>query len=135
TWNFWRWVCSPPSPKKPWMVARLWVPLIHSLVARQVNRAPSGASVSAARAPSRASTLTPLLAGTFCRLVFMVIDVAPGVFGLGFDGSPSARRNSGRPAWDPAWEGPWYFALRSGPELTERPDALQGHPGRVLGDA
>src|SRR5712691_1905878 len=54
------WLCSAPRPKKPWTVDSLWVPLIHSQEARQVNWAACGASVSALRAPRRASTFTPL---------------------------------------------------------------------------
>ena len=55
-----RWVCSAPSPKKSCTVVRLCVPLTHSQRARHRNCAASGASASASRAPSSASTLTPL---------------------------------------------------------------------------
>ena len=58
-----RWFCSSPSPKKPSTVDELWVPFCHSQEARHSNFAASGASVSASRAPSSASTLTPLLTG------------------------------------------------------------------------
>src|SRR3954468_7962196 len=58
-----RWLCSAPSPKKPVIPLLLWVPLSHSLLARQVNCAPSGAPTSAVRASSSACTFTPLSVG------------------------------------------------------------------------
>src|SRR6185436_14787581 len=41
------------------MLVWLWVPLIHLQLAFQLNLAASGALLSASRAPSSASTLTP----------------------------------------------------------------------------
>jgi hypothetical protein len=60
---FVRWLCSSPRPKNPSTVELLWVPFCHSHVARHWNFAASGASVNAARAPSSASTFTPLSTG------------------------------------------------------------------------
>ena len=74
----WRWVCSPPAPLNFSTVVRLWVPLTHSQSARHVNCASSGISVMWSRAPSRASTLTPLsTAGVSVLVSVMVMVVAP----------------------------------------------------------
>ena len=73
-----RWLWSSPRPKKPVIALRLWVPLTHSLLARHVNCAASGASVSAARASSSACTFTPLSVG-----VSLVVILPPWVGGLG----------------------------------------------------
>src|SRR5262245_43026944 len=73
-----RWVCSPPSPKKPVISLWLWVPLSHSLLARQVNCAPSGALTSAVRASSSACTFTPLSVGAS-----LVVILPPCVVGQG----------------------------------------------------
>ena len=53
-------VCSSPKPKKVWTSERLWVPLTHDTVERHWNWAACGASANTSRAPSRASTFTPL---------------------------------------------------------------------------
>ena len=52
--------CSSPKPWKVSTSARLCVPLTQDTVERHWNRAISGASANASRAPSRASTFTPL---------------------------------------------------------------------------
>src|SRR4029079_8887313 len=56
------------------MAVRLCVPRSHSFVARQVNSAASGASVSALRASSRASTLTPLSAADSVVLMSILVE-------------------------------------------------------------
>src|SRR5262249_8379527 len=53
--------CSCPRPKKPLILARLCVPLIHLHLARQVNCVEPGAPFKASRASSSAWTFTPLL--------------------------------------------------------------------------
>src|SRR6478752_1612025 len=53
--------CSCPRPKKPLILARLCVPLIHLHLARQVNSVAPGAPFNASRASSSAWTFTPLL--------------------------------------------------------------------------
>ena len=58
--NVREWRCSSA---KPWNVstdARLWVPFTQDTSDRHWNRAISGVSAKAFRAPSRASTFTPL---------------------------------------------------------------------------
>src|SRR3954469_3676187 len=55
--------CSSPRPKNPSTVELLCVPFFHSVVERHMKLAAAGASVSATRAPSSASTLTPLSTG------------------------------------------------------------------------
>ncbi len=56
-------VCSSSRPKKPSISERLWVPFSQVTVERHWNWAISGVSARAARAPSSASTLTPLSTG------------------------------------------------------------------------
>ena len=51
----------PPSPWKPCTLDMLCVPFCHLQDARHVNFVAPGASFSASRAASNASTLTPLL--------------------------------------------------------------------------
>src|SRR3954454_13149418 len=64
-----RWECSWPRPEKLSTVERLWVPFTHEQVARHVNSAASGASVSASRAPSSAAVLTPLSIGVLVIVI------------------------------------------------------------------
>src|SRR6478609_10194548 len=53
------------------MVLRLWVPLIHSLRARNWNCAISGCALTASRVANRVGTSTPLSAGRVCVLVMV----------------------------------------------------------------
>jgi hypothetical protein len=55
-----RWRCSVPKPKKDSTEAVLCVPFTQDTVERHWNWAISGVPPNASRAPSRASTLTPL---------------------------------------------------------------------------
>src|SRR6185503_4988965 len=85
--------CSLPRPKKLCTVERLWVPRTQLQLARHLNCAASGVSVSAWRAPSRASTLTPL------STVLVVV--------VTFISSDSLLRFTGdRPAIRSAWRTP-----------------------------
>ena len=53
---------SSPRPKKPFMVILECAPETHLLEVRHLNWPAAGICVSASRAPSRASTFTPLSA-------------------------------------------------------------------------
>src|ERR1700712_1086721 len=66
-----RLVSSWPGPKKPWMVERLWVPLIHSLLARNSNWASAGWPFTASRVAKRVGTSTPFRAPRACVLVML----------------------------------------------------------------
>src|SRR5690606_8389288 len=57
------------------IVARLWVPCSHSLVARHLKRAASGVAVSASRAPSSAATFTPLSTGLVAEEAMVAVAV------------------------------------------------------------
>src|SRR5262245_34853206 len=54
------WVRSSPTPKNPWMVLRLWVPVSHWLLARNWKAAASGAALTASRVAKRVAVSTPL---------------------------------------------------------------------------
>jgi hypothetical protein len=66
--------CSSPKPEKVSTSARLYVPFTQDTVDRHWNCAICGAPANASRAPSRASTSTPLstaaavMMGPFSRL-------------------------------------------------------------------
>src|SRR6266545_1925139 len=98
------------------MVLRLWVPLIHSLPARNWNVAASGAALTASRVAKRVAVSTPLRVGS---LTVAVISVLLGVLRgrAGLDGAPNAdavrRRRaharpvlSGRPTRPPRYRWP-----------------------------
>src|SRR6478752_6903172 len=53
------------------IVLRLWVPLIHSLRARNWNCPISGCALTASRVANRVGTSTPLSAGRVCVLVMV----------------------------------------------------------------
>src|SRR3954466_5224631 len=72
-----RWLCSSPRPKKPSTFELLCVPFCHSQVARHSNFAASGAAVSASRAPSSASTFTPLLTGVSVAVIGQLLHEGP----------------------------------------------------------
>ena len=55
------------------MVVRLWVPLIHSLRARNWNCAISGCALTASRVANSVGTSTPLSAGRVCVLVMVFL--------------------------------------------------------------
>src|SRR5215475_5428171 len=58
-----RWFISCLAPWKPWMVERLWVPLIQVLVARKRNFAMSGSPLTASIVANRVAVSTPLRTG------------------------------------------------------------------------
>ena len=58
-----RWFISCLAPWKPWMVERLWVPLIQVLVARKRNFAMSGSPFTASIVANRVAVSTPLRTG------------------------------------------------------------------------
>ena len=80
-------------------VERLWVPFTHSQRALHWNFAASGASVSAWRAPRRASILTPL--STMGASVWVIFRSSRSVCGGGLSplaplsGLPPARHEDG----------------------------------------
>src|SRR3954454_2518567 len=87
-WKLRSWVRSAPTPKKPSMVLRLWVPLSHSLLARNWNRAASGAALTASRVANRAVVSTPL------RIDVSVV-VMSGLLGSGGGELVLARSGAG----------------------------------------
>src|SRR5262245_37361557 len=69
-WNVRSCERSSPTPKKPSIVLRLWVPLSHSLLARNWNFAASGAALTASSVANRVAVSTPL---RMCSLTMAVI--------------------------------------------------------------
>src|SRR6266498_850675 len=68
------WERSSPTPKKSAMVLRLWVPLCHSLWARNWNLAASGACLTASRVANRVAVSTPLrIESSTSAVVSMVV--------------------------------------------------------------
>src|SRR5207244_5734483 len=65
--------CSSPRPKKRSTSECVCVPFCHSHIARQRKLAASGAAVSASRAPSSASTLTPLSTGVSVAVIVQLL--------------------------------------------------------------
>ena len=55
------------------MVLRLWVPLIHSLSARNWNSAASGACLTASRVANSVAVSTPLRVASFVVVVVVVV--------------------------------------------------------------
>src|SRR6266508_119779 len=64
---------SAPTPWKPWMVLRLWVPLSHWLAARNWNLAASGAALTASRVANRVAVSTPFRADSLTVAVISVL--------------------------------------------------------------
>ena len=69
-------VRSSPTPKKPSMVLRLWVPLTHWLWARNWNLAASGAALTASRVANRVAVSTPLRIGRCSAVVMSVLVIS-----------------------------------------------------------
>src|SRR5690606_37459128 len=78
------------------IVARLWVPCSHSLVARHLKRAASGVAVSASRAPSSAATFTPLSTVAVVDGFMVAADVMVVLLWGGQIGGQPERRSRGR---------------------------------------
>src|SRR3954451_13283242 len=68
------WFRSSPTPKKPYIVPRLWVPDTQRLDARNWNFAASGAAFTASRVANRVAVSTPLR-------VALSVTVIDGPFG------------------------------------------------------
>ncbi len=65
------WARSSPTPKKSPMVPWLWVPLSHSLWARNWNLAAAGASFTASSVAKRVAVSTPLRMWSVVSVVVM----------------------------------------------------------------
>src|ERR1700712_1911403 len=113
-----RLVSSCPGPKKPLMVERLWVPLIHSLLARNSNCASAGWPLTASRVAKRVGTSTPLRAPRACVLV-MLISLLVGSWLM--TGTDVKQRVFPRPSR----RGSWSELTEEGPEKMRR--AFSGH--------
>ncbi len=72
-WKVRSWVRSSPTPKKPSIVPRLWVPMTHSLWARNWNFAASGAAFTASSVANRVAVSTPLRVDSLTVAVMAVL--------------------------------------------------------------